>query len=200
MNDPRNILAGFAARQEGLFAMWQAAEAGVARSTIHDLYSCGELRRVQHGIYHVAAAPVSLKEEEAAIMLRYRLDPGVAFSHFSALAHYGVTTHLPAVHHLTVPERTRRHRKVSAVIFHRLHLRKTDTVLDGIVRYTSPLLTLHDLAAWGYPRAELLSLHARLLRKGLLGRESLDPDAPEAARVRGHWRLNFRRYLLTLQP
>src|SRR5690625_6281748 len=89
MADNRTTLMRLARGQEGLFAMWQAAKAGIARSTIGFWLEQGELRRVMHGIYQVRAVPVSSREEEAAIMLRYRLDTRVAFSHFSALAHFG---------------------------------------------------------------------------------------------------------------
>jgi len=185
--------------QEGLFAMWQAAKAGIARSTIGFWLEQGELRRVMHGIYQVRAVPVSSREEEAAIMLRYRLDTRVAFSHFSALAHFGVADRLSPEHHLTVPEGRRRHRKIPAVTFHSLPLRESDTVTAGIIRCTSPLLTLHDLAAWRLPVPELLRIHARMLRAGLVGRETLDLEAPETERLRGRWYRDFRAYLFRLR-
>lgn len=198
MVDAREILEALAARQNGVFALWQAADAGIARSTVHFWHGRGELRRVMRGIYHLKGAGLSLREEQTAIMLRYRLDPRVAFSHFSALSHYGIGAPVMDRHHLTVPEGIRRHRKLGAVRFHSLPLAETDTVLDGVIRYTSPLLTLHDLAAWGYPHAELAHIHARMLRKGLLGSDSLDLVAAEEHRFRGNWRLNFHRYLQAL--
>ena len=176
-------IAGVAEAQLGLVTRRQAELAGVAPATFARQAAAGKiLRRVAHGVYLVAGAPVPDNLALRAAWLRLapetpawkRLPSQGVVSHRSAAALYGLGE-LPAdLHEFTLPERRQADR--AEVRIHRGSLALSEWQRRDGLLVTTPARTAADLLA-DYEDPEAVGRIA-----GEILRRALDsPDALAAA-------------------
>ena len=72
--DAINRLAEITAYQWGMFTSAQAKRAGIARYTLVRLENHGQIERLLHGVYRIAAVPTDEYEELRAIWLKFLPD------------------------------------------------------------------------------------------------------------------------------
>lgn len=173
-------LQELAIRQHGHFTTSQAEAAGLTRPAIHYQLREGRLERPERAVYHFTAYPPTDHEREAVLMLWSRLDPAVAFSHESALRHFGLGDAFPDKVHLTVPPSFRM-RPLPDITLHKAQLAPNELHVEGILRFTDPTRTFLDLAYDGYPLEQLQLVYEQALSRGLIRRGALEPDSERLA-------------------
>jgi hypothetical protein len=84
-------VAAAQARQLGLIAAWQAAEAGIDDGVLRHAMQSGRLQRVRRGVYVSAGVPASYAQSAlAAVLSAAASDRLVAVSHLSAAQLFGL--------------------------------------------------------------------------------------------------------------
>ena len=173
-------LQELATRQHGHFTTSQAEAVGLTRPAIHYQLRASRLTRPERGVYRFTAYPPTDHERQAVLMLWSRLDPGVAFSHETALRHFDLSDAFPEKLHLTVPP-TFRMRPPQDVTLHKAELAPNEVHTEEILRFTDPTRTLLDLAQGGYPLEQLQLAYEHALSRGLIRRRALAPDSERLA-------------------
>jgi predicted transcriptional regulator of viral defense system len=161
-SSPRAIEA-LAASQHGLFSRNQLLDLGVGRGTIEHRVASGKWERILPGVYRIAGAPTTWKQELLATVLW--AGEGAAASHRSAAALFELEgfaadkIEISSTRKLRVPRN-------SGVVVHRVKgfgVADLSTV-DGIP-VTSPARTISDIAGLGELRATERALDDGLRRK-----------------------------------
>jgi len=136
-------LTELAANQHGLVTRQQALLHGLGLHQLQRRLDGGRWVRTGRGVYRLAGAPVTWKQQALAACLAAA--DGAVVSHLTAAAVLDLGLPPPPIPHLTVPM-TRSHR-VTGAIGHRARLGPTEaTSYDGVPT-TSPGRTLIDCAA-----------------------------------------------------
>lgn len=176
MNSRWNTLYDLAERQHGHFTTHQAEQLGYARSTLHHHHRRGTIERILWGVYRLRNYPPSDHEREAALTLWSADSDGVpqaVMSHQTALAHFELSDAMPYKIHLTVPKGFRK-RAPDDVVLHKAELEAGDIHEQDLLRYTTPLRTLRDLAGEHFPTELLLQALEEALERGLLRTREVD--------------------------
>jgi len=174
--DPRwRHLHDLAMRQLGHVATRQVEEAGLTRPALHYQVRAGLLERVARGVYRFATFPPGDRERDAVVLLWAGVDQGVtaAFSHETALQHYGLTDVFPEKLHLTVPPDFRK-RPPGDVVLHRAALGPDDVRREGLLAFTRPARTFLDLLASGFPMETLCDAYRDAVDRGIVRRSALE--------------------------
>jgi predicted transcriptional regulator of viral defense system len=156
-------LEALALSQGGYFDRQDALDHGIRDHQLHYHTSTGRFERLFPGVYRLASAPVSTRDDLllASAWSNYR---GV-ISHESALALYGLSDVLPTRVHLTVPPDFRR--TPGAFELHRSELPERDvTMFDGM-RVTTPSRSIVDTAAAGADAEQIQKAIAQALARAL---------------------------------
>lgn len=137
-------ISRLAAAQHGVYSRSQAVERRATAKMIQHRVRVGRWERLYPGVYRLAGAPVSWRQELMAASFAVGHD--AVASHRSAAALWQLPGFGPGVVELSVAAKTARGR--GGIILHRVQvLARVDvTVLHGI-RVTNPTRTLIDLAA-----------------------------------------------------
>lgn len=136
----KDALREVAARQEGVVAVWQLAEAGIGRVTVERLV--GSLRQLQDGVYLTGDAPVARRQLMWAAALTA---PGRVISHASAGAAYGFRPWAGAFEVVTRPGSGGPRRYPSLLVCRSTTLTGNTTTLHGLP-ITTAERALADLA------------------------------------------------------
>jgi very-short-patch-repair endonuclease len=127
-----------AARQHGMVATWQLADAGLSKDGLRRRVRNGMLVRRHRGVYQVGPIQAPLGREMAALLA---LGGDAALSHHSAAAIWGMRQYDGPVHVTVTRDRTPSH---NGIRVHRTRSLKA-AVQKGL-RLTTPARTLLDLA------------------------------------------------------
>lgn len=164
MPSSRSALFRIAEPRNGWFRADEAAEAGVARQQLARFAASGVVQRSAHGVYRLCDFPATPFEDviEACLWA----GPDAAASHGTALAVHGLGDAMPAVIHLIVPRRIRKHR--AGVVLHQAELDRRDVTVRGGVPVTTVERTIRDLTSDGENADTIVSLVAEAERVGVL--------------------------------
>lgn len=175
MDDRWNTLYDLAHEQRGHFTSRQAEQLGYARSTLHHHQQRGRIERVLWGVYRLRNYPPTEREREAALTL-WSADrdgiPQAVVSHETALAYYELSDAFPRKIHLSVP-RDFRKRPPDDVVLHKVDLNPEDMRREGLLRITTPLRTLQDLALERFPTQLLVQALEEARDRGLIRQRDL---------------------------
>ncbi len=141
-------LTALAATQGGYFTAAQAEGAGYRYPHLSYHLSRGNFERAGRGLYRIPTLPLSQHDDLIRLWFwsRGRDDePQGVFSHQTALALYDLAEFIPTKIHMTVP-RSFRKRPPKGCILHRAPLENTGSSELEVIRATTPLRTLEDLA------------------------------------------------------
>ncbi|TQJ49271.1 type IV toxin-antitoxin system AbiEi family antitoxin domain-containing protein [Phycicoccus sp. SLBN-51] len=169
----RSALWEIAVDQYGFFTSKDAADLGIARTTIQQLVYRGGLDRVAHGVYRFREMPVS-EYDDYMLAVLWTGAPEACLSHETALALYDVCDINPTRVHLTLP-RGRRVRR-SGGDGYALHYE--DLPPDQVgwlhqIRATKPAPTVAQCIESGVPAYLIRQAVENGRRRGLL----LEPEA-----------------------
>ena len=150
--------------RNGWFRAADAVEAGVARQQLARFAASGVVQRSAHGIYRLCDFPATPFEDviEACLWA----GPDAVAGHGTALAVHGLGDAMPAVIHLIVPRRFRKHR--AGVVVHQATLDRRDLTVRGGVPVTTVERTIRDLAADGESPDSVVALVAEAERLGVV--------------------------------
>ena len=164
MPSSRSALFGIAEPRNGWFRAAEAIEAGVARQQLARFAASGVLQRSAHGVYRLCDFPATPFEDVIEACLR--AGPDAAASHGTALAVHGLGDAMPAVVHLTVPRRIRKH--PAGVVLHQAEVPRRDVTVRAGVPVTTVERTIRDLASDGESADTIVSLLAEAERIGVV--------------------------------
>lgn len=184
-------LDAFALTQGGYFDRRDAHLHGVSDRMLHHHVHSGRFERVFPGVYRLAIAPLSPRDEYllAWVWTNYR----GAISHESALALYDLSDAVPTRVHVTVPRGF--HRTSSAFRVHTAPLPDEDTQLYEGVRATTPARSIVDAAATGTDPTQVHRAIREALDRALTSPEKL--RAAAARRGFNRHRHDVRRLIET---
>lgn len=174
-------LQTLAKHQHGHFSVQQALEVGLTRPAISYQLRNGRISNPERGVYRFSAYPATDNEHLAILMLWSQLDPSIAFSHETALAHYELDDVLPEKIYLTVPKSFRQTPR-EHIVLHRSQLQPDEVYRAGILQFTDPLRTLLDLLRAGYPTEQLHEAMRTAIDKGLLRKGNVNLQSERVAR------------------
>jgi predicted transcriptional regulator of viral defense system len=179
-------LEALALTQGGYFDRQDALARGIRDDLLHHHVSTGRFERVLPGVYRLASAPLSPRDDLllAWVWSNYR----GAISHESALALYGLGDLMPMRVQLIVPPDFRR--SSGPFDLHWSELPEEDVALYEGVRVTTPTRSIVDAAAAGADPEQVQKAVIQALARALT-----TPDGLRAAAGRPRYR-NRR----TVQP
>jgi hypothetical protein len=195
MHLPPQLIA-LASNQHGLFTRHQARDHGIDRHRLRRGVERGELRRVSHSVFAIAAAPATELQAVLAAVLDH--GPGASASHHTALAMFGQTGFelLPA--HILIP-RSVETRSRGLSIAHTTRWIRTSHVtrLHGIP-VTTPTRTPFDIAQSLHPKRLELTID-RLASRRLTSYQLLHDMLDDVAH-RGRPLTQLMRTILDERP
>jgi predicted transcriptional regulator of viral defense system len=165
-----------ALEQGGYFTAKQAQAAGYDYPHLDYHVSCGNMVRVDHGLYRLPAVPPAEHDDliRLALWSRNRQDqPQAVVSHESALVLHELSDLLPTTVHLTVPPGFRKKAPPGCVL-HRDVLAPSDIEERPGFRVTTPLRTLLDVARGPLSEEQLAKAVTDALDRGLVRRGRLE--------------------------
>ncbi len=137
------LLAALAARQYGVFALWQALAAGVSRQAVQRRFALGRLHRVHAGVYALGHPALTREGRWMAAVLA--CGPAAVLSHRDAAALHGFHASAATRFDVTVPGRS--HRRHPGIAVHRPRVLPEDEITARAgIPVTTPERTLLDLA------------------------------------------------------
>jgi predicted transcriptional regulator of viral defense system len=180
-------LGAFALGQGGYFDRADAHRHGVGDRMLHHHTRTGRFERVFPGVYRLAIAPLSRRDEYllAWVWTNYR----GALSHESALALYELSDVVPGRVHVTVPRGF--HRTSAPFRVHTAPLPPEDVQLHDGVAVTTPARSIVDAAASGTDPSQIHRAVREALERAL--------TSPEKLRVAAA-RRGFNRHRRDVRP
>ena len=205
MHPDDRVIAALASDPHGLVTRAALLEAGFGRRAIAHRLERGRLHPVFRGIYSVGRPATDPAARRLAAVLA--CGPGASLSHLSAAVHWRMLSDDGGLIHVTI---TGPHRRgPQGVRVHETkHLDPADIRTRSGVPLTSPLRTLHDLAATDHPGLEIALNEAQALRLvtaqelGTAGRriQKLLEDTPGFTRSEAERRLKSLLLKAQLPP
>lgn len=187
-----------AAGQRAQFALWQAEEEGVPRSTVYQRLADGHYGERYPAVFSMPGAPDSrLAWYQAAVLAIATVEDPAYLSHASA-AHLWELDGCRADEVIHVISRGHHPRDIAGILPHRTRMLPDTHVTERSgIPVTTPERTLCDLAyRVSYP--QLRRAVADAVRRRLITAESLAATAFELGRFRGKRKL--REILVELSP
>ena len=162
-------LEAFALGQGGYFDRADAHRHGLGDRMLHHHTRTGRFERVFPGVYRLAIAPLSPRDEYllAWVWTNYR----GALSHESALALYELSDVVPGRVHVTVPRGF--HRTTAPFRVHTAPLPDEDVQLHDGVAVTTPARSIVDAAASGTDPSQVHRAVREALERALTSPEKL---------------------------
>jgi predicted transcriptional regulator of viral defense system len=159
--------------QAGLFTARQAQRAGFSFPLLSHHVKTGKFLHLRRGLYRLADFP----EQPHADLFAAWLSAGekAVLSHDSALALYGLSDHLPAQIHLTIP-RTASHR-LAGLRLHTGKLTPQEITQRQGLPVTSLPRTLTDLVSNGLASELITQAIRQALERGLVEAQTLQEVA-----------------------
>lgn len=169
-----------ASEQGGYFTAQQALGCGFSRANLSHHARSGRFLRVRPGLYRLKDYPSSPREDVIRAWLSVGKDTAVV-SHQSALELLGLSDLVPDAVHLTVPRAARYRRRIPGVQVHTTNEPPTrsETMVVGGIRITSPARSIADAAAAGESPEHILAAARQAVSRGMVTREQLERAAAQ---------------------
>jgi very-short-patch-repair endonuclease len=157
-------LTELASTQQGIFTRTQALDVGLSPDMIDRRLWTGRWQRLHTGVYRLAGPPITWRGSLVAASLA--CGPSAVVSHRAAAAHWRFPGSQTGIVELSVARSVRRV-PANAIVHRVTAMEAVDVVEDGPLRFTSPALTLVDVAP-GLDHDALEELLDDLLRRRLV--------------------------------